>query len=263
MGKKKGNKKGYAKKEENHRVERVLYKKGDKYLIKWKGCGVDKSSWEPEENLDCSVLVKDYENARELYDGQYSFFKEKTKGKILKSKPVIKKIVGFRMEKDPGCNKKVPYLLVKLVGFPSEIVLRQPMRSCPTEMRLQFEKLFHETRKFVEDDDPTTAEEDLTDEEEDIFNPGEPTLEIPSGKKDKLDSFPKCILNVLENSKVPLRSYQIRAKMTKGKNSGRYKFKESMDIYDQTAPMLSRLFGQEKIGRKGKRLKYRYFSLGN
>lgn len=38
------------------------------YLIRWKGCSPDEGSWEPEENLDCSELIRAYEESIKCKD---------------------------------------------------------------------------------------------------------------------------------------------------------------------------------------------------
>ena len=196
------------------------------------------------KSVNCPILVKEYENDREIYDGQYSFFKEKPKEEILKTMPVIKKIVGFRMEKGPN-SELIPHCLVKLIGFPSKIVLKQPLMECPTEMRKKFEKMFMQSKKRIEDELDTSDDDEYSEE--------------PFTAKNDLTIFPKCILDVLKNSNVPLRSRQVRDKMMEGKNSGKYKFKDTMNVKDQTPPMLSRLFKKKKISREGEKLKYKYF----
>jgi len=77
-----------------------------------------------------------------------------------------------------------------------------------------------------------------------------------------LNTFPTCILDVVQNSEKPLRSSQVKAKLFEGKKSGRYKFMDSTDIDIQTPPMLSRLFGKKKLNRTGITTKFEYFMPG-
>ena len=47
-------------------VEKILEKKGQRYLIKWKGYDESENTWEPEENLtNCRQLLKQYHQNRE------------------------------------------------------------------------------------------------------------------------------------------------------------------------------------------------------
>ncbi|XP_045458397.1 chromobox protein homolog 1-like [Melitaea cinxia] len=54
--------------EEEYEVEKVLNKRTVKgkvqYLLKWKGCKEEESTWERKENLHCEELIKAFENSR-------------------------------------------------------------------------------------------------------------------------------------------------------------------------------------------------------
>ncbi len=55
-------------------VEKILDKRWRygkiEYLLKWVGYSDDQNSWEPEENLHCQELIKDFEEQLEQFNDQ-------------------------------------------------------------------------------------------------------------------------------------------------------------------------------------------------
>ena len=55
-------------------VEKILDKRWRygkiEYLLKWVGYSDDHNSWEPEENLHCEELIKDFEEQLEQFNDQ-------------------------------------------------------------------------------------------------------------------------------------------------------------------------------------------------
>ena len=55
--------------EEDFQVERILDKRVGKsgkveYLLKWRGYYDEDNTWEPQDNLDCTALIQEYERKR-------------------------------------------------------------------------------------------------------------------------------------------------------------------------------------------------------
>jgi hypothetical protein len=47
---------------DRYEVERIIEKRGAKFLVKWKGYGESENTWEPRGNLDdCQDLLNDFE----------------------------------------------------------------------------------------------------------------------------------------------------------------------------------------------------------
>ena len=84
-------------------------------------------------------------------------------------------------------------------------------------------------------------------------------IQTESSVLSNLTTFPKCIMDVIQHSEVPLKSSQVKVKLIEGKKSRKYNFLDSTDINVQTPPMLSRLFHTKKLRRTGKITKYEYF----
>jgi len=152
MGKGKKKIKAFAKKLEDnkqfvfsvkkdYRVEKILYIAGEFYLVKWKGYSIKDSSWEQKENLNCPKLIKDCEKMKEIYGEDFTFFKEKD---AHTSKLKIKSVVGYQMENQKGSNCPVPRYLVKLKGFPGKLIVKEPIKTCPKNLSMMFEKTLKE-----------------------------------------------------------------------------------------------------------------------
>lgn len=165
-----------AETEEQFSVEKIVdrrVKAGKvEYYLKWKGYGEADNTWEPEENLDCPDLIKEFEENRKLKEAEAKIDTSNSKKRKSTSTPTPdqkpakkklpddKKLQGFERNYEPeriiGATDSSGELmfLMKWIGTDEAdlVPARQANLKCPQiVIRFYEERLTWHTPNLDED----------------------------------------------------------------------------------------------------------------
>lgn len=87
--------------EEIYEVEKVVGKRIHQgkveYLLKWKGYSSNDNTWEPEDSLDCSELLQEYEKNKERHEARLEATVKKEKKEKRKEPRFVKFVWNIYM----------------------------------------------------------------------------------------------------------------------------------------------------------------------